>query len=500
VQKSKTTQRLANDFITPMNRTLLLLVSCILLIGFSQTLHAQEVNVTLGADEVAANQFWQITITVENERLKSYSPFPEIDGLMKRGTSSSTSTQFINGKMTSSQSIIQNYAPQREGNILVKDFTMTINGETVNVRGKNITVSAPNQNSRQRATDPYDPFGDLFNRRRSQQPTEFVDVEAEAFLALTTDKTEVYVGEGFTTTLAFYVSESNRADMRFYDLGNQLTEIVKQIKPDNCWEENFQIDNINGEPVEIGGKGYTQYKVFQATYYPLNNAPISFPRVGLKLIKYKMAKNPSFFGRNRQEDFETFYSKPKTINILELPAHPLKDRVAVGNYRLQDKINATDLNTGQSFSYQFNIVGEGNISAIENPLLADGDVFDFYDPNVTQNIRRSSNTVRGTKNFDYYGIPNEPGQYALGDYLYWVYFNPVKEEYDTLKSDYIVNVAGESRKNEYISSSDLGSFYDQMEFTNNDLISLSGTPWIQILLNVFIFATLGFSVYLVFKK
>ena len=108
--------------------------------------------------------------------------------------------------------------------------------------------------------------------------------------------------------------------------------------------------------------------------------------------------------------------------------------------------------------------------------------------------------MRGTKNFDYYGIPNEPGQYALGDYLYWVYFNTVKEQYDTLKSDYIVNIAGESRKNEYISSSDLGSFYDQMEFIDNDLTSLSGIPWMQIVLNVFIFACLGFSTFLVLKK
>ena len=96
-----------------MNRTIVFVLSCILLNGFSQKVLAQEISVTLGADEVAANQFWQITITVENERLKSYSPFPDIDGLMKRGTSSSTSTQFINGKMSSSQSIIQNYAIQR---------------------------------------------------------------------------------------------------------------------------------------------------------------------------------------------------------------------------------------------------------------------------------------------------------------------------------------------------------------------------------------------------
>ena len=34
--------------------------------------------------------------------------------------------------------------------------------------------------------------------------------------------------------------------MRFYELGKQLTEIIKKIKPANCWEENFNIENIDG--------------------------------------------------------------------------------------------------------------------------------------------------------------------------------------------------------------------------------------------------------------
>ena len=457
---------------------------------------AQDVKVALGPDQSAANQIWKITLTVENERLRNYSPFPEIEGLIKRGTSSSTSTSFINGKMTSSQSITQNYQPLREGSITIPDFQMDVNGTSYRIAGKTVTISPPIQ--QQRRADPFDPFQDLFNR--DQTPTEFIDVEAEAFLALTTDKSEVYVGESFATTIAFYVAESNRADMRFVDLGSQITEIVKNVKPDNCWEENFNIENVTGEPVEIKGRPYTQYKVFQATYYPLNTEEIYFPSVGLKLIKYKRARNPSFFGRNRQEDFETFYSKPKTIKINELPEHPLKNRVAVGNYRLQEKISNKELQTGQSFNYSFNIAGEGNISAIEAPLIPENDKFDFYDPNVRQNVRRSSNTVRGTKNFDYYGIPNEPGEYALGDYMYWVYFNNVKDTYDTLKSTAVVNVTGNSRKNEYISSTDLGSFYDRIPFEDNELRLVKGSSLITILANIFIFAILIFSAVLVFKK
>ncbi|MEQ9303666.1 MAG: BatD family protein, partial [Marinoscillum sp.] len=429
-----------------MINTRVLGLGCCFILVFLTNVLAQEKKLEISSKNVALNEYFKITLSVENERLKNYSPFPDIDGFVKRGTSSSTSTSIVNGRMTSSQSITQNYQPTREGQFNVPGFTMTVNGEDISAAGFQITVGPAAQQQQRRSNDPFaDPF-DMF-RNRDTQPTEFIDVEADAFLALTTDKQDVFVGEGFTTTLAFYVAESNRADMRFYDLGKQITDIVKEIKPSNCWEENYNIDNINGQPVTINNRAYTQYKIYQATFYPLNLDLIEFPSVGLKLIKYKVAKNPSFFGRNRKEDFETFHSKPKRVVVRELPSHPLKEQVAVGDYQLAEKINSLDLKTGESFNYSFNIMGEGNISALEAPNIPTTDAFDFYAPNVKQDITRSNGRVRGTKSFSYYGIPNEPGEYELGKYFNWIFFNPDTEKYDTLRSRQVLNVTGDSRKN-----------------------------------------------------
>ncbi len=73
--------------------------------------------------------------------------------------------------------------------------------------------------------------------------------------------------------------------------------------------------------------------------------------------------------------------------------------------------------------------------------------FDFYEPNVKQNINREAGRVSGTKSFSYFMIPKEPGTYKLGDYFQWVFFNPESKKYDTLKSQQVVTVAGESYKN-----------------------------------------------------
>lgn len=468
----------------------------VLLLIFSTT-RAQKIQVILGPDEIGENQSWTITVTVQNDRLRSYDNFPDINGFRKRGTSTQSTQNIINGQISSSQSIIMTYVPLKQGSYAVPDFSMKVNDKTIEVSGKTVTVGPPVQQQQ-------DPFRSFFDRDSDdffgESETEFVDVNDEAFLAVGTTKDEVYIGEGFNTTLAFFVSENNRAPLQFYELGRQLSDILKKLKPTNSWEENFNIENIEGEPVTIGGQRYTRYKIYQATYYPLNTEPIVFPRVALEMIKYKVAKNPSFFGQNRKEDFKTFYSKPKTVRVKPLPPHPLRDVVAVGDYKLSEMMPSTDITTGKSVSYMFSIFGEGNISAIQNPEVANDANFEFYEPNVRMDIKRDKGQVTGTKSFNYFMIPKEPGRYDLKNYFNWVFFNPEKEKYDTLQSKLTVYVTGESTKNEVIEANDDGSFYDKIQTADNSLTLIRDNNWQQAVFGVFIFMVLASSAYLVFKK
>ncbi len=460
---------------------------------------SQSIQITLGPDEIAQNQAWTITVTVNNDHLKSYDNFPEIEGLQKRGTSSSSQTNIINGQMSSSQSIIMTYVPTRQGVVVVPSFKIKVNDQVFSVNGKKVKVGSPihGQSS--------DPFKSFFERDQSDffshnQPTEFVDIKEDALLALTASKDEVYVGEGFTTTLSFLIADNNRAPMQFHDLGKQLSDILKKLKPSNCWEENFNIENIEGERIVINNKNYTQYKIYQATFFSLNAQTVNFPSVGLGMIKFKVAKNPSFFGQNRQEDYKTFYSKPKAVKVKELPPHPLRDAVAVGNYKLDERINRTQLQTGQSVSYDFNVYGTGNISNIEKPTIPSTSNFDFYEPNVKQKINREEGKVSGTKSFSYFMIPKEPGTYKLGDYFQWIFFNTETKKYDTLKSKQVVTVDGESFKNQSIGSNDLGSFYDRIDTADNSLRYFANNNWMKWTLNLFIVVIMGATVFMVFKK
>lgn len=466
--------------------------------GLCANIYAQNAKIILGPDKIALNQAFTITVEVQNDRIKDIGNFPELEGFNKISRSSSSSTNIINGQYSTTQSIIQNYGPIQEGAVIIKPFTIEVNGQLIKSPGKRVTIGPALQQQKRYDPFSYDPFEDFFGRR---QPQEFIEVKEDAFLALTIDKNEVFVGEGFTATLGLYISASNLADLSWpQDISEQLAEIKKKITPSNCWEENFKVTNLNRENVEINTKRYGHYKLFQASFYPLNNESIRFPSISLNMIKYKVAKNQSFFGRSRQADNITFRTESKTVNIKELPPHPLKDKVPVGKYILAEEISDEQLETGKSFVYHFTVKGEGNIAAIDDPTVKESENFDFYTPNLRQNINRSNNKVRGSKDFNYYGIPNEPGEFELGDQISLIYFDPYEEKYDTLKSNIKVFVTGESKKNVSISSNDLGSFYNMIDIEDNKLENINKKGIVKLIGNIFIVMMIGLTLFFIFRK
>ncbi|GAA4830919.1 BatD family protein [Algivirga pacifica] len=461
-------------------------------------LKAQQISIELGNSEIGENEYYRITLKVQNGKLKSYSGFPDIKGFTKGRPSSSYSTNIINGAVSSSHSIIQEYRPSKQGTFRLRPFTITANGQKIKSNGATIKVGPAKQ---AQAYDPFDPFGGFpfFRRDQQDQEEEFVEVKDDAFFAITTDKSEVYRGEGFNLTIAWYEAVDNKARLDFYKLLEQLTEIKKTIQPKNCWEENFDISSIHPEYVQIRGKAYRKHKIYEATFYPLNEEDITIPSVGLEMIKYKVSKRASFFGRRQKQDFKTYYSKAKTIKVKALPAHPLKDVVSVGNFRLKESTVKPEMKTGESISYKLSIQGEGNILTIPAPTLKESDDLLFYEPGIIQNINRSNGKVFGEKSFNYYIEPQEAGNYSMKDYLSWTYFNPRTHKYEQLIPEAQFNVTGKSLKDSRITENQ-DAFYQQLEEKDNTLKSLHTIAWPQYIMNALVLLALAGGTYVMLKK
>ena len=433
---------------------------------FSALAIAQEVRIELGPDEVGLNETFNIKVTVSDEKIKSYDQFPEIPGFQKQGLSQSSSMNVINGQMSSTNSIIQYYKPLRKGQYTLGNFSLNINGNEVSSPGKIIAVVDNRPSQRNRNIDPFDDFfGGV-----DEEP-EYVEIEDDAFFSMTVDKEEVFVGEGFNVVLAFYMSEDNQAPFNFHEPGRQLESIIKKIKPTNAWEENFNITNIQPERVEINGKAWTRFKVYESTFYPFSEGTVNLPSIPWEMIKYRIAKNPTFFGNNRLEDFKTFYSAARNIRVKPLPPHPLRSEVSVGEYELRENFNQKEVATGEGVSYSFGIIGEGNINAIKAPKRMAEQKLNSFNPNERQQINRGRGKITGVKEYNYYLTVNEPGQVNLEDHFEWIFFNPSLAVYDTLRPQAVLNVVGENKVNQAISSSRLGGIYDLIEVEDNTLLN-----------------------------
>ena len=478
-------------------RYIILLLTC--MFALTVPTLAQQASIELGKSPLPINQYFTISIKLQDEQLKEYTPFPEIDGFKKSNRYSSEKTITVGGVTNVIRTYTQNYAALEEGDYLLKPFTMKVNGATLQSQGMAIKV-VPMQ-----AATPQGPvIADLIEPQDRQEPgsdeIEFIDKDDNAFLSLYTNKQKVFVGEGLNVALYFYLAEEDQRLLDFHDFANQITGILRQVKQPNVWEETFDFSEITPENVKVDGKPYLRFRLYEAVYYPLNLQALKFPQLQLKMVKYKVAKTPNLLTEDRQEGFKTFYSRERVVEVMELPAHPLRNTVPVGNYRLREQVSSKRVPVNKSFMYQFEIVGEGNLDAVMPPSPEAPPGLEFYPPDVRQDVTRRAGRVLGEKSFSYAVLPREPGTYDLSNTIEWIYFNPATATYDTLRPTVQVYVTGSRDSDALVLSRDLGSFYNIIENEDNTLVSLHFFEEIKRYTNIILVVLLAVSAFVFLKN
>jgi hypothetical protein len=410
---------------------------------------AAEAEIVLGPPSFSINDYFTISFLLRGAPLERYSAFPEIEGFKKSGKSSTTTTRIVAGARSTELTITQRYAAYAEGEFTLKPFSMTINGLAVRSAGLTLKVgpqaAAATPAPSSGATPPagIGLLDQLFGKPKVQ---DYVEPKDQAFLALVPDKERVYVGQGLHVGLYFYLTPQDQGLLEFYDFAGQLPNIIRQLRQRTVWEETFDEQEIVPENVQVAGKSFLRYRLYEAELYPLNAQPLSFPVVPLRMVKYRVAKKPEAGLDNRMEGFKTYFTAPRTIPVLPLPPHPLRDVVAVGSYRLREAIDRTSFRTGQAFTYSFVVEGEGNLSALNLPAPAAHTGLEVYGPDVEQNLTRQGGRVGGRKSFRYRLIARRPGPVPLDSLFSLVVFNPATARYDTLRSGLHPEVKGPVRE------------------------------------------------------
>lgn len=405
-------------------------------------------SVVFSSTEITLQEPFTISVKVTGLEQVPLISFPdEIKNFHKRESSRSSFTSKIGGVTIITYTISQNYYPIKTGIFNTGPLEILVNKQVLRSEGTTVLVKKDTDLSQEE---------ELIEEPVIELGTE---VKKGAFLAVSVNKRRVYVQEGFNLRLSLLVSESNTAEMDFYEVEKQLEKILKVLKPANCWEENFGIQEIPAIPIEIGGENFTEYRIYQASFFPLNTQSIQIPAVSLTMkVMPKMVEEETVTSK-----LQTFISKPLTITVANLPVHPLRNQVIVGNYRLEEKISSNQLQTGKSYKYDFKIIGEGNIQAIREPTFTNNALFDIYPPDIENNVLRKKGQIAGEKTFHFQVIPKKNGNFDLSNMIFWVYFNPKKQMYDTLHSSIKLTIKGENIQTTQLGTSESESVYADIE-------------------------------------
>ena len=408
-----------------------------------------DVSLIIGEKNITLDDPFIVTVVVKfvGDAQTPESSFPDLPNFTKRGFSKSTSRSFVSGQPISTCTITQNYAAKKEGNFKVPSFKVTVNGSDLKSESFVVKVGKVANPEKKLPTNEDTPLSKE-NPDKKEDFTDFIEgntkseldnlnIKEDAFLSLSSSKLNPYVGEGFTITLAFYVADNNTAEIQFDHNEMQIPAIIKKIKPENCWEESFGLTETQQSQVVIKGKKYTQYKFYEATFYALNNKPTNFPSVNFHLQKFITEKNGQ-----KKASTVTFSTLPIKIVAKELPPHPLRNEVSVGQFSWKESLDKYKVSTGKSVSYRLQISGDGY--NIKLPQTKNDSIFDFFPPKIVSTANPQNDKIITTNSLTFLIIPKRAGNFTLDKYFQWIYFNTNTEKYDTLKSKVILGVTGQT--------------------------------------------------------
>nr|WP_295934676.1 BatD family protein [uncultured Dyadobacter sp.] len=439
--------------------------------------------IEFGSKNLTLDQPLLVSVVLRDADTRPPVIFPEIKDLEKRSKSATSTVSMVDGKKVVIQTITQEYYASKAGNYLVPEFTLSVNNLRLHSEEVMVVFASSGGDVNGTAANETLPI------------TELEDNSQSIFLSVQTDRKDVYIRQGFAVRVSLYIAENASVQMEFYRFNEQLQLLLKALRPVNCWEENIGVEEIIKRKVTIRGRRYAEYNMYQARLFPITTEDIVLPSVKLDML---VTENNGAVNVEKKM-VRPFRSKLIRISVKQLPDHPLRDQVAVGHYSLKERLSSELVYPGESLRYMFKIEGIGNIAAIPAPIIQASSTFDIYPPEVSQVVKRSYQSVIGEKTFDYFVVPRKDGEFPLGRYFQWIYFDIEKQKYDTLRSAASLEVRGDDYKLANLSLSGASGLYDNLENLDSSSERIDYKKILKDLTNIVIVVLLCTMIW-VFRK
>lgn len=408
-----------------------LIIILIVLIAYSTQAFADKVSFTASApDAVVVGDQFRLSYTVTTQKVKDFRA-PSIKGfdvLMGPSRSQQSSTQIVNGNVTSTSSITFTYIlmANTAGEYTIGGASIVADGNQMVSNSVKIKVLPQDQNSN---------GGQGGSSAHSSSGTSVSD--QDLFITATASKTNVFEQEAFVLTYKIYTRESN------LQLNNAKLPDFKGFHS----QEIEMTTNARWTPEHYRGRNYYTTVYRQFVLFPQQSGklyidPAQFQMTIGKPVQSDDPFDAFFNGGSNVIEIKKSIATPKiAINVSPLPAgKPADFSGGVGEFTVSSSINSKELKTNDAITIKLVISGTGNLKLISNPEIKFPEDFEVYDPKVDNQVRLTREGLTGNRVIEYLAIPRHAGTYKIPG-VSFSYFDIRSKSYKTLKTEeYVVNI------------------------------------------------------------
>ena len=404
---------------------LLLIVHCALCIVHCKG--ADDVKFTASAPQrVIVGQPFQLVFSV-NENGKDLR-LPDVKGfeiIAGPYTSTSSSTQIINGDIRTSKEVRYTYTllPEKEGDYQIQSATIVVKKEKYYSNVLNIKVLPEDKTSQSQQGGNASQSGQI---RQSQSITS-----ENLFIRPIISRTKIREQEAIVLTYRLYarVDVTNIQSPKFPDFKGFLVQEI-----DLPQDRTMQPDNYEGV-------NYYTYDLRKVLLFPQETGKITIEPMSCDVIvrvRSAQQRPRSFF----DDFFDTYQEVSKTVTTskVSLTVEPLPQPKptdfsgVVGKLSLSTKVSTTEVEANQPITITLKLQGSGNLKMLKNPTLQFPQDFEAYEPKATNNFNTTDAGLSGSKVIEYLVIPRHDGDFVIPSATI-SYFDIASDSYKTLSTE-----------------------------------------------------------------
>ncbi len=398
----------------------------LLLTTFGVVTRADEITFKASAPEaVIMGETFRLSYTVNAEGKDLRIPeITDFEVLIGPSTSTSMSTQVLNGKVSTETSLTFTYIlqPKKEGTFTIAPATIKVNNASYTSNAVKIKVLPP------------DKADEASAQGEGNTSSSSAIGKDDLFITAVVSKKNVYEQEGFLVTYKLYANPRKANVVGINQI--KLPEFEGFLTQDVELPTNRQLTLEN-----YNGINYGTFIVRQSVLFPQRSGKITIPSGSLDValrVQEQSRRPRSVFDFFEDAGFvnvnKTVPISPVTVEVQPLPSgKPASFSGGVGNFTMTSSISSEQLKTDEAVTVKVTISGNGNVKLLKNPEVEFPNDFDIYDPKVETNIKTTTGGSTGTKTIEYMAIPRYAGDFEIPA-IAFSYFDTKSGAYKTLTS------------------------------------------------------------------